>query len=208
MKERPIIFDCSLIPSIIDGIKTQTRRVMKVQPPEGWDGSSARSALSAKCPHGKTGDLLWVRETWQGQLCEDLDGDLDFFSIREFFVYKADGGPTPEFIDSDENYREGWNSPVSMPRAASRITLEVTDVRVERLQDISEEDAKAEGIRELPLQEGAPGSWWRYEAFASKHYRTAIDAFRGLWTNINKKPENSWESNPWVWVIDFKKLEK
>lgn len=218
MKERPIIFHESLIESLLDGRKTQTRRVMKVQPPQGWGGISDRAAMLTECPHGKPGDLLWVREAWgkgggYGEECQTVCYKSDstcYIGSEQYPVEDVIRGTfgSPESTITYSSPRDNkWNSPVAMPRWASRITLEITCVRVERLQDISVKDSRAEGVQELPLQKGKPGSWWRYEAFASKHYRTEIDAFRGLWTNINKSPENSWEANPWVWVIDFKKLE-
>ena len=99
-----------------------------------------------------------------------------------------------------------WTPSIHMPRWASRINLEITGVRIERLNDISEADAIAEGITELPLQKGEPGAWWtaNVEAGPSLHGRTPVDAFRKLWESINGA--GSWDANPYVWVVEFKRI--
>lgn len=221
MKERPVIFNSEMVRAILDGRKTQTRRVMAVQPESNqfgllritdstkrsdigkyhWAESNAtgthqRSALFS-CPFGQVGDRLWVREAYQGPLfnfdqMETYLEDTSKFERPEFCEYRADGGKTPEYYDADDNLRYGWKPSIHMPRWASRITLEITGVRVERLNDISEEDAKAEGV--------AP----------SQHVITPLEAlyrvgFLKLWQSIYG--EESWRANPWVWVIEFRRVE-
>lgn len=156
VKERPILFSGPMVKAILAGKKTQTRRLVKA--PRGSEPSHA--GVDFGCPYGQLFDRLWVRESWQ---CNHADQD------RSKVNYRADGRD-----------RLLWTPSIHMPRWASRITLEVTDVRVQRLQDISEEDAKAEGA------EGR-------EAFAS------------LWDAINGN-RASWASNPWTWAIGFRVL--
>lgn len=227
MKERPVIFNGEMVRAILDGRKTQTRRVMKHQPKQhdhknydtapwsdappayynvnsadwackycgegiGFDGRSVY-----RCPFGRVGDRLWVREAYQGPLfnfdqMETYLEDTSKFERPEFCEYRADGGKTPEYYDADDNLRYGWKPSIHMPRWASRITLEITAVRVERLQDTSEEDAKSEGV--------AP----------SQHIITPPEAlyrvgFLKLWQSIYG--EESWGANPWVWVIEFRRVE-
>ncbi|MDP8801364.1 hypothetical protein QZQ15_25550 [Serratia marcescens] len=220
MKERPVIFNGEMVRAILDGRKTQTRRVMAVQPESNqfgllritdstkrsdigkyhWAESNAtgthqRSALFS-CPFGQVGDRLWVRETFQGplipedELSEYLGANPDKFQSPAYCEYAADGGAKPEYVDSDENTRYGWRPSIHMPRWASRMTLEITAVRVERLNDISEEDAKAEGVKAGV----SPGH---------EHMMHQV-AFRELWQSIYS--EESWGANRWVWVIEFRRV--
>lgn len=189
MRERPILFSGPMVRALLAGTKTQTRRAIKPQPYvdemgnacwNGWNygqdtsGRPLFKTLASPiplsrmkrvlCPYGQPGDRLWVREAWA--------------ALTTGFAYRAD--PI-------------WNSPpaarwipsIHMPRAASRITLEVTEVRVERLQDISEADAVAEGAFTDPA---CP----------------AYDAYRSLWESINGP--GSWDANPWVWVVEFQRV--
>lgn len=157
MKERPILFSGPMVRAIREARKTQTRRVVKEIDPDEFVSSNEADNLALCCPYGAVGDRLWVRETWQGN-----QGDIR---------YGADG-------DSLHGYN-GWRPSIFMPRWASRITLEVTGVRVERVQEISEEDAQAEGVAHRC------------------DYKVVWDAING-----KKYP---WSSNPWVWVIEFKR---
>ncbi len=186
MKERPILFSAPMVKAILAGNKTQTRRIVK---DEAVEGATARG-----CPYGTTGDRLWVKETF-------FDARLFkheplFAAMKLDYIYRA-----------DYDYREGkrepsviadhhWKPSIFMPRAASRITLEITGVRVERLQDISEDDAKAEGFIPMKIG-GTPQS-----AIGGETYR---DGYAYLWDGINGV--GAWAKNPWVWVIAFKKLE-
>lgn len=155
MKTRPIRFNGEMVRAILAGRKTQTRRLVKPQPPE---------RAARRCAHS-TGDRLWVRETWTQSVRGENNGE------GNCAVYKATwNGPS---LDGK------WRSSIFMPRWASRITLEVTRVRVERIQDISEADTLEEGYDGMPDYE--PVTW-----------------FRGIWEKIHGA--NAWASNPWVWV--------
>ncbi|HGM5243509.1 TPA: hypothetical protein ACKPZK_002452 [Serratia marcescens] len=193
MKERPVIFNGEMVRAIIDGRKTQTRRIAKAD----------NSNHLLGCPFGQVGDRLWVRETfavlgnedgcpieWDGNL---IKGD-EKHAAR---IYKASCWQEPgnyglwSIPDRDTQYEGTWRPSIHMPRWASRITLEITAVRVERLNDISEEDAKAEGVKAGVC----PGH---------EHMMHQV-AFRELWQSIYG--EESWRANPWVWVIEFRRVE-
>lgn len=197
MKERPILFSAPMVRALLDGTKTQTRRLVKMKPhhqiEQRDDGSNwpwmydgARDAdWWMPCPHGQPGDRLWVRETWAYGIhalaaARDENGP---------FVYAADGTTQGRLCDR-------WRPSIHMPRTASRITLEITGVRVERLQDISNDDAYSEGT----------GTWAAETAKDGNKWPSMPRAFRGLWESINGA--ESWATNPWVWAIDFKRLEQ
>jgi hypothetical protein len=166
MNERPILFSGEMVRAILEGRKTQTRRVIKPQ-----------LRINYKCPYGQPGDRLWVRETWQcfKPNTEEIINP-NTVNIRAL-AYRA-----------TNEWRGKWRPSIHMPRWASRITLEITAVRVERLQDIGEVDAMREGD---PTCEN-----------------THIDWFRALWDSINAKRGYSWESNPWVWVVEFQRIRE
>jgi hypothetical protein len=196
MKERPVIFNGEMVRAILDGRKTQTRRPIKFPLLDKSMGcelagnelaGEVRAGNYSNVPFGQVGDRLWVRETWQGPLVDEghLDdylANVEKFQTPQFCEYAADGGARPEFCDLDDNVRQGWRPSIHTPRWASRITLEITGVRVERLQDISEADAIAEG--------------------GTKYFN--IDWFGPLWASIYG--EESWRANPWVWVIEFRRV--
>ncbi|EPL3172235.1 hypothetical protein NOY08_002530 [Serratia marcescens] len=228
MKERPVIFNSEMVRAILNGRKTQTRRALnwKRQPytemAERDDGSLWPWAEDGErggdiwfsCPFGEVGDRLWVREAYQGPLfnfdqMETYLEDTSKFERPEFCEYRADGGKTPEYYDADDNLRYGWKPSIHMPRWASRILLEITAVRVERLNDISEEDAKAEGVRALENNFGNGPSYCDYLLpnldDAAEWYNRASDSFKSLWKSIYGA--ESWRANPWVWVIEFRRLE-
>lgn len=202
MKERPILFNGEMVRAIFEGRKTQTRRPVKQ---ETWRGckeviygeaakklSCAQPAVTAyagfdtgnnslaywPCPYGQPGDWLWVRETWSCMERKPKQGDE--------IMYRADG---------ESLIWEPWSPSIHMPRWASRITLEITNVRVERLQDISEEDAIAEAM----LGYGVSPADVTGRSIV-------ITRFNHLWESINGK--GSWDINPWVWVIEFKMITK
>ncbi|HGW1813244.1 morphogenetic protein [Klebsiella pneumoniae] len=210
MKERGMIFNGEMVRAILDGRKTQTRRIMAPQPaddiercifpnPEaiGWKSSLRHkhgSTTAHFCHYGKPGDRIWVRETFQGPLFDyDLmDGyckDPTPFEKPEFCVYKADGVPAPEFYDADDELHCCWRPSIHMPRWASRILLEITNVRVERLKSISDGDAIREGCSTADMKSGD----------------CVADVFARLWASIYGA--ESWNANPWVWVIEFKRVE-
>lgn len=233
MKEHPIIFNGEMVRAILDGRKTQTRRVVKL--PKGFPADSVgefrkatawprgfpdatkdqwRACLKKfnywspliRCPYGKVGDALWVREEWRVDSCGtwwkvngvggrrgahiDYRADVD----REFVDLSDDG----EFCKAEhycKKHREGAYSPSRhMFRWASRITLEITNIRVERVQDISEEDILAEGVR-LPPTELCP--------LVNTGSKLMV-RFESLWDSINADRGFSWAEDVWVWVIDFK----
>jgi hypothetical protein len=197
--ERPILFSAEMVRAILDGRKTITRRVVKhpphpverVAPGEGewwrifWHDHAILNARDVLCPYGKPGDRLWVRETFC--VVDDTEhGGERWVDYRATPRYSEDH---PAGWDSAPNDAEAlkWKPSIYMPKWASRITLEVTDIRVERVRDISEEDAHAEG-------------------FDGSEY-TAVTWFRNLWDEINgRRPGCSWDKNPWVFVVAFRRL--
>ena len=209
-KERGMIFNGDMVRAIKDGRKTQTRRPVKASTSDLLDLQEKypHKKYNIECPFGKPGERLWVRETWQGPLVdeehiEDYRANADKFQTPEFCEYAADGGARPEFCDLDDNVRQGWRPSIHMPRWASRITLEITAVRVERLNAISPNDAAREGLVQLP----ASG---RYCISQGDQYfggasRDAREVFSWLWASIYG--DESWNTNPWVWVIEFKRVE-
>ncbi|EUC90048.1 ASCH domain-containing protein [Klebsiella oxytoca] len=208
MKERGMIFNAEMVRAILDGRKTQTRRIVKLQPDEDglakvtngpWVDTSERNY---RCPFGDVGDRIWVRETFQGPLFdyEQMEAyleDSSRFEKPEFCQYAADGGHRPEYQDADDNLRHGWRPSIHMPRWASRILLEITNVRVERLNSIHDVDAMREGIQNLTTCShadfGIPG------VVNAQH---PVRAFQLLWESIYGA--DNWKANPWVWVIEFK----
>ncbi|WP_444959704.1 hypothetical protein [Microbulbifer sp. VVAC002] len=221
VRERPILFNGDMVRAILDGRKTQTRRLMKPQPepsPHGghwWacdtvesmvkveeqlnnDGSWAGFAGSV-CPYGQTGERLWVRETHH-------------LSHQNKVIYKADYSFNPfredECGEDCSMVGEVWRPSIHMPRWASRITLEIANVRVERIQDISDEDALAEGILNSTLQT-PPTNTVMYHCGPWPTPicgESARDAYGALWESIYGK--DGWDQNPWVWVIEFRRANQ
>lgn len=219
MAERPILMSAPMVRAILSGAKIQTRRVIKPQPSEHhWqslpghrlevsepfqatDGrmhvrfshSIPQNRLwdragSANCPYGSPGGKLWVRETWAHGIhamaaARDEDGP---------WVYAADGERAKQGRLGDR-----WRPSIFMPRAASRITLEVVGIRVERLQDILCGDAEAEGIVEQP------GGGWGLADSTHYHFTDPRASYWSLWEAINGP--GSVEANPWVWVVEFRR---
>ena len=210
--EKPILFNSEMVRAILEGRKTQTRRVIKPQPTDadywtvlhtvGLRDSFYPNTIKATpgrlaCPYGQPGDLLWVRETWatarqfNSVRPSQLDTDCSLW-------YRANKSSVRHL-----GARQGrWRPSIHMPRWASRLTLEVTGVRVERVQDISEADAGAEGV--VPTE----GQIKVCQAFAecrpdlpwvSPHQQ----AFCELWDSINAWRGYGWDVNPWVWVVEF-----
>lgn len=209
MKERGILMSGDNPKLILDGSKTQTRRIVKL--PKKWKLSIAivktiaffqdigflaqftnNGGGNIPCPYGVAGDRLWVRETWAAPTCYDGEKPRDLpdaLAEGDEIIYRA---KSPDYRVKELG--SFWRSPYHMPRWASRITLEITKVRVERLQDISEAAAKAEGVQPqckccyglIPCSTSEP---------------TWIHAYRQLWDSINGK--GVWDKNPWVWVLEF-----
>ncbi|WP_210423847.1 hypothetical protein [Dickeya sp. CFBP 2040] len=234
-----------MVRAILDGRKTQTRRIMKPQPepcplPRGghwWPSNVFKTMLHIEeemqngkggwgglvgdaCPFGDVGDRIWVRETW-GVVSHAFDDygmmtkwipDRPAIAINEMpfgngyysghVIYAADGSFTWGDDDGHEDGRSCWKPSIFMPRAASRITLEITKIRVERLNDITERDAAHEGLHQLPASGRyclTPGA--QYFGMAS---HSAKEVFSWLWESIYG--EESWQKNPWCWVIEFQRV--
>lgn len=200
MKERPIIFNSEMVRAILDGRKTQTRR--PINPPKGYRIEYA--GVDFPCPYGFIDDRLWVRETWS------VDDEEDSLSQNTNKIWYMANEEHPAMFPKKR-------PSIHMPRWASRITLEITNVRVERLQNISAEDAKSEGLKAvtkdggrtikygIPDRDGWPGTddyGWAWD-----HWNTdPVLAYKKLWDSIYGKTQWAWKNNPWVWVVDFKKL--
>lgn len=215
MRERPILFSAPMVRAILAGSKTQTRRIVKPQPPSStvsvnlyhhpdprphfWaaDGGALLD-WAQPCPYGAPGERLWVRETWQ-----HANHPFGPYQDGAPVFYRADYHDDPHGPDGELSpqgkYRE-WRPSIHMPRTACRLELEITDVRVERLNEISEADARAEGC---------PFTW------DGKQYEPPppeVDSWQGygrasfslLWSQINGA--DSWTANPWVWVVEFRVL--
>lgn len=200
MKERPIIFSPEMVIAILDGRKTQTRRVIKPQPSKYIDGEPhwniggyrLRKEVSNPLPRPyNIGDRMWVRESFAvGKGYDWLKPGLmpwERCALRKW--YKAD----QEQIDLESRGR--WRPSIHMPRWASRITLEITNVRVERVRDISTADIYKEGITDT-----YPGCSERLGGRQEYLNRE----FANLWNSINEKRGFGWDVNPWVWVVEFK----
>ncbi|EBL3323405.1 hypothetical protein D4T62_10700 [Salmonella enterica subsp. enterica] len=204
MKERGMIFNAEMVRAILDGRKTQTRRPIKwkqtrfTEIAERDDGSLWPWAEDCErggdiwfaCPYGEIGDRIWVRETFRvHSRATDVATLVYRASVRNSWTEQTHRVPIA--VCDKPATPEKWTPSIHMPRWASRILLEITDVRVERLRDLSEEDAKSEGITP-PAGGVLPG--WEYRI-----------NFRDLWMDIYGT--DSWEANPWVWVIEFKRVE-
>ena len=245
MKQRPILFSTAMVLAILEGRKSQTRRIVSPQPvaqgavetfckagPGSVDAKDLTAAdiemdqLFQRCPYGQPGDILWVREEHYryGHWVEKEGGFTPTGRQKWMFVPLTD----EVLYEAPESFRKGmhnkdphtaaWHKRLArfMPRHAARIFLQVTDRNVERLQDITEQDAKAEGLACLtkdggitykygiPDTDGLPGNdnygwhWHEWEVDPRK-------AFRRLWEKINGP--DSWEANPWDWVVSFKRIE-
>lgn len=187
VRERPILFSGEMIRAILDGRKTQTRRVAtSINPALLESGASPEQiAAAARCPYGQPGDRLWVRETWA-------------WPGEEEVIYRAD----PASAEMVERWRRNphypqvrWRPSIHMPRWASRIALEIAEVRVQRLMEISETDALAEGYPHADTYDevndfGEPRVW-----------------FADLWDRINAPSGYGWDANPWAWVLTFRRCE-
>ncbi len=191
MMDKPIIFSTEMVRAILEGRKTQTRRVIKPQPASGVRKSVfVKSGLEdghgreIKIPY-QPGDTLWVRETW----CKFGD-IIGVNEDADIYYYKADY-PCPV----DKSIKK-WRPSIHMPKGVARIWLEVTAVRVERLQDITPYDAWNEGCRI-----GNSFPWEHHIPELQQQCRDVV--FRGLWDGLHEKRGFGWEINPWVWVIEF-----
>jgi len=243
IKERPILFSAPMVRAILDGRKTVTRRPVKVQPhidasgnfcvgrsnygQDGYGKPVTKHFIKDCCPYGKPGDRLWARETWYCDHNEVMRGpylkpnDLDVSEARDdgTLVYAADG------LSPYEADQPGWKPSIHMPRWACRILLEITDVRVERVQDISDDQAQAEGcfFTDYGRKCGHSGKGWTGvgDCPAPKEHHPQRDgwmwdkttsheqclcaprwAFANLWNSTG----GDWDANPWIWVVEFKRV--
>ena len=204
MKEHPIIFNGEMVKAILGGCKTVTRRIVKPQPTtDNWPAKITCGLYAPTkidrcgdeypgtdvygfanenegwvCPYGVPGDRLWVREAFSV---------VPLKSGKMGPIYRADGDDEFDRIEVGWQFMEKWRPSIHMPRWASRITLEVVSVRVERVQDIDEMDATHEGIE-------------KHIGIHARH------DFSILWDSINAKRGSGWDVNPWVWAIEFKRL--
>lgn len=218
MKARPIMFSGPMVRALLEGRKTQTRRIVKLAKdmhvrdlggyhwpmravPGHWS-----AATSIACPYGKRGDLLWVRETFIGWYDNTKPG-RPFSHVAAFAAdgYELEPG-------------ERWTPCIHMPRLASRLTLRLTDVRVQRLQEISKDDAIAEGAKQWDVLEGTSARLprWSMEPQTSEQccmhgpqmaFANYINKLHGG-ENWNLKPSNLWAENPWVWALTFEILRE
>lgn len=202
MKEYPILFSASMVKAILDGTKTQTRRVIK---PRGVSDDVAQwlhamaKGVDMPCPYGKPGDMLWVREAWDFRHWGEPGNPF-----RVMVSYGADG--FQKLCQSPHDWnpmlysQPRWRPSIHMPRWACRIELEIVSVRVERLQEITRNDAKAEGVS------GA----WKNPPEKEEHYQRVllnpyVANYSVLWDEINAERGFGWNVNPFVWVIEFQR---
>lgn len=210
MKERPILFNTEMVRAILTGRKTQTRRVVKFKDHQPttelnflpsvyphFQFEAGNRHWQAECPYGKKGDVLWVRESCLWVMSDHAPDLLEGSRDRTQWVYKA--SEHEDFMKyAKEQYGYKWKPSIHMPKDAARIWLRITNVRVERLQDITRSEIRREGLicpKELCGDDTHPNYRQWYP-----------QAWKELWQSING--ENSWKANPWVWVVEFERVEK
>lgn len=211
MKQIPILFSTEMVQAILAGRKTQTRRVIKNQPESDTEKYGAATTKDGtqewiignpgsttvdviKCPYGQVGDVLWVRESCLWVMSDHAPDLLEGSRDRTQWVYKA--SVHEDFMKyAKEQYGYKWKPSIHMPKYAARIWLRIKDVRVERLQDISGQDAISEGIVLTGIRLSSLMESWG----------AAKKLFKKLWQSING--EKSWDANPWVWVIEFERID-
>lgn len=211
MAIKPILFNTEMVRAILDGRKTCTRRVIKL--PENMDGIPVGKSRDSNNPLGfmypggikrppyQPGDILYVRETWHKYT--KRVGNGEGCHLTEFYGYKAS-------IANSEDANEPWKPSIHMPKEAARIWLKVTDVRVERLWEITEDGAKAEGAKQcyehVDRLENKPVTY-----LAEDGHGYYVLGFKNIWNSTIKKPDldqYGWDASPWVWVIEFERCEK
>lgn len=215
IKERPILFSGPMVRAILEGRKTVTRREMKVQPHEGASVTVERfnttvtdrhgnqdagpevfgawwtdGQCSLICPYGQPGERLWVRESFTDLRGTGIEHRPDPAGPLQRYAFAADSPPGSYSDDARKDFGVKWKPSIHMPRAACRILLEITAVRVERLQDISTEQIIAEGL-----------------STTLREHDAEVD-LRKQWRELWELTGGDWESNPWVWVVEFKRIEQ
>ena len=211
-KERPLLMQGAMVRATLNDLKTQTRRLQDLdrvnQSPDDWELLGIKiepkkkdlvstaifrhkdgEEVAIACRYGRPGDLLWIRETWG----ETYSGGHTLVGCSDCIAYKADGVE----LQSGEK----WKPSIFMPRAMSRLSIGITDIRIERLQSISESDAIAEGIERSPVHSKL---WKTCQKNDGAHTALPTMSYKSLWDSINGKT-HPWDNNPWVWAIDFKK---
>jgi len=219
-KERPILFSAPMVRALLDGTKTQTRRVVKGLPP--WEiteicydaggsgkwmpngpapsGTGMAAGHWRLCPYGQPGDRLWVRETFALSVIDPDGGSPQDDPENYDVIYRATDAPGGGWTDGEGNsIAAPWKPSIHMPRWTSRILLEIVSVRVERLNDCTEQDAIAEGISKT-----ASGFWSVYGQADVDGTFSPRASYRALWESINGA--GSWDTNPWVWVVEFRRV--
>lgn len=216
MKERPILFNGAMVRAIREGRKTVTRRALNAQafkdigygvqlgechplPAEGPAHPNDASGYYADlCPFGIPGDRLWVRETFMDLRGTGIEHRPTPDSPVQRYVYGADVVPGSFADDTRKDYGLKWRPSIHMPREACRLLLEITAVRVERLQDITAAQAEAEGVDAAMCRKYLETAPSRHECKAA-----AVHGFAGLWADTG----GDWAGNPWVWVVEFKRVQ-
>lgn len=217
MAIKPILFNTEMVRAILDGRKTCTRRILKggipfdekaeywnVLKKGEWSGPICVEHFIKQFSPYKQGDILYVRETWTHFECWNCEGDEEGNCVEEphISVLQKQGGCYLYRATSEISGDARWHPSIHMPKEAARIWLKVTDVRVERLQDITDDGAKAEGAN---WKNGRNVGW------EEKMKRTATERFAEIWDSTIKKSDidrYGWEANPWVWVIEFERCER
>lgn len=257
MKERPILFSTSMVQAILEGHKTQTRRIIRVPPLDflpsykfgvgvglnntwtwWYTPDPAESAKPFRCKYGIPGDQLYVRESWRivgwGEgdwKIEYKDGTSKWFDCPEEVteVWESEHciqcsddcdkaglliGPDDTYILKDGIVPTRWRPSIHMPRWASRIQLEIVSVRADRLQEISRDDAFCEGISPInpyktdpDLPPGLPAVFPDYQDKRNWFMADPVRSFQSLWDSINAGRGFGWDTNPWVWVIEFRRIK-
>ena len=224
-KFKPILFSTPMVQAILENRKKQTRRVTN------HPYFSKEELLEHTLPKYQIGDVLWVRETWQYlDIQEKWSDEIEDYIYKICYTYKASNDIRPDGIPPEEHHgnwvvstkerydnaeysieseevegRDIWKPSIHMPKEAARIFLEVTNVRLERLQDISEADAVAEGFGKIiNTQFAHPG--WFVNHLNKHHMFCAVDSFASMWVKLHGK--ESWKQNPFVWVYDFERINK
>lgn len=209
MRERPILFNGAMVRAILAGQKTQTRRAVKPAPQtivngktSPWEGHGAALmtmllAQQRGCPFGQPGDRLWVRETWMDLTGTGIEHRDTATGKRMRYAY---GAQSPAGSASDEARKDfglKWRPSIHMPRKACRLVLEITAVRVERLHAISDDDCAAEGVQRDRMSgfNLERGTFWGPRP---------VDSFKSIWDSTG----GDWDSNPWVWVIEFNRMNE
>lgn len=200
MPEKPILFSTEMVCAILDGRKTQTRRVIKPQPLDGkkpmvdpFYGTYGYERADEKRTPYAIGDILWVRETWKNATGDPAGGG---YALFDTYIYKADGKSKADYPVDELMVEDRWRPSIHMPKRAARIFLRVKNVWAERLQDIDAIDCVAEGC-DADMLSGVGPEFTR-------------GVFNGIWDSTIKEkdfPFYSWDANPWVWVISFERIQ-